>query len=180
MRDAAEDLMRAAGWSAADFARAMGGPIAFVREDANPITSNRHRLLGTYDPRRRILTANNWTYEFGEEAGRRNIVHELAHAWDQCSGYRLSRGLGRLAGTRASAYAATSRFEDWAEAVMATVYGPEPGFEAFDAPHPYGGPTRREYVERAFARYRGAAEGRHPRRPFARLAAWVRRVRLFP
>jgi hypothetical protein len=153
---AADDWQRAAGWSDADFWWAMGGPIRFVFADASPVTADRRRLLGTYDPRRRVLTANCWTYEFGETAGRRNIVHELAHAWDQQSGYQLSRKIARLPGPSASWYAAAGRFEDFAESVAATIYGPEPGYENFAVPDRDGHLTRLEYVQRSFAMYRGA------------------------
>lgn len=171
MWSAADDWQRAAGWSGADFWWAMGGLIRFVFEDASPVTADHRRLLGTYDPRHRVLTANCWTYEYGETAGRRNIVHELAHAWDQQAGYRLSRELTRLPGPRASWYAAASRFEDFAEAVAATIYGPEPDYEHFAVPDPNGRLTRQEYVLRAFARYRGA--GRAGWRRPGGLRAWL-------
>lgn len=154
---AVADLLDAAGWSPGAFARALGGAITLTRDRDHPIvtdaTGTRRPILGLYDAGQRTLTVNNWSFDArtgGEEGGRRVLLHELAHAWDGRSRYRLSWWLQWYPGTRASDYARASRFEDWSEAVMGTVYGAEPGHEAFDRPHS----PRRCYVRRAFRRYR--------------------------
>lgn len=159
--EAMADLLRVARWSPAAGTRALGGRITVVRERAGPITTDaagvRYPVLGLYHAAERVLTVNDWSFDArtgGEPGGRRIFVHELAHAWDRRSGHRLSWGIARLPGPRASGYARTSRFEDWADAVMAAVYGADSGFEAFDR-SPAGRPSLRlRYVRWAFARYR--------------------------
>lgn len=155
------DLLRVARWSPAAALRALGGPITMVRDRAGPIVTDpagvRYPVLGLYDADTRTLTVNDWSFDprtGGEVGGQRVFVHELAHAWDRRSGHRLSWWLARLPGPRASAYARTSRFEDWADAVMGAVYGADPEFEAFDR-SPRGRPSPRlRFVRWAFARYR--------------------------
>lgn len=158
---AVADLLIAARWNAATFRGAVGGPIVLVREREHPIITDaagvRYPLLGLYDARLRVLTVNNWNYDErtgGESAGRRVVLHELAHAWDRRSGHLLSLGMRWLPGGRASAYARSSRFEDWAEAVMGAVYGADPGHEAFDRDRRGRPSPRLRYVRAAFARYR--------------------------
>lgn len=158
---AASDLLAVARWSPGAFRRAMGGPITLVREREHPIVTDaagvRYPVLGLYDPDRRTLTINNWTYDDrtdGPIGGRRVFLHELAHAWDGRSRYLLSRGIGWLPGARASAYAGQSRYEDWADAVMGAVYGADPGHEAFDRDHRDRPSPRLRYVRAAFGWYR--------------------------
>ena len=81
----------------------------------------------------------------------------MAHAWDGRSRYWLSWGLRWLPGERASGYAGSSRFEDWADAVMGAVYGADPGHTAFDRDERGRPSPRLRYVRRAFARYRRGA-----------------------
>jgi hypothetical protein len=121
IRRALGDLLAVARWTPEAFRRAMGGPITLIRERDHPIVTDaagvRYPVLGLYDPARRILTTNNWSFDErtgGTIAGRKVFLHELAHAWDGRSGYLLSWGIRWLPGTRASPYARTSRFEDWA------------------------------------------------------------------
>lgn len=154
------DLLVAARWNRAALRAALGGPITLVRERAHPIVRDdagvRYPILGLYDARRRTLTINNWSYDErtgGEAGGRRVLLHELAHAWDGRSGYLLSLGMRWLPGARASGYARSSRFEDWAEAVMGAVYGADPGHEAFDRDDRGRPSLRLRYVRAAFARY---------------------------
>jgi hypothetical protein len=161
---AATDLLIAARWSPAAFLGAIGGPITLIREREHPIVTDaagvRYPLLGLYDSQRRTLTINNWSFDArtgGEAAGRRVFLHELAHAWDGRSRYLLSWGMRWLPGARASDYARTSRFEDWADAVMGAVYGAEPGHGAFDRDGRGRPAPRLRYVRAAFARYRRGA-----------------------
>ena len=158
---AATDLLIAARWSPAVFRSAIGGAVTLVREREHPIVTDaagvRYPVLGLYDAEQRILTINNWSYDArtgGEEAGRRVFLHELAHAWDGRSRYLLSLGIRWLPGARASHYAGTSHFEDWADAVMGAVYGADPGHEAFDRDRRGRPSARLRYVRAAFARYR--------------------------
>lgn len=158
---AAVDLLVAARWSPAAFRRAVGGPVTLVRDRDHPIVTDkagvRYPVLGLYDPRRRTLTINNWSYDErtgGEMGGRRVFLHELAHAWDVRSWFFLSLGIRWLPGARASRYAGTSQFEDWADAVMGAVYGADPGHEAFDRDDRGRPSYRLRYVRAAFARYR--------------------------
>ena len=151
------DLLAAAHWTPAACRVALGGAITLIRDRNLPIVTDqagtRYPVLGLYDARQRTLTINDWSFDprtGGEEGGRRVLLHELAHAWDTRSRYLLSLWLRWLPGPRASGYAATSRFEDWADAVMATVYGPEPGCESFAHPRS----LRLRYVRCAFRRYR--------------------------
>ncbi len=164
IRRAATDLLAVARWSAGDFRRALGGPITLVREREHPIVTDaagvRYPILGLYDPVRRTLTVNNWSFDErtdGQIGGRRVFLHELAHAWDGRSRYLLSLGIWWLPGERASDYARQSRFEDWADAVMGAVYGADPGHEAFDRDRQGRMPPRLRYVRAAFARYRRRA-----------------------
>jgi hypothetical protein len=161
VEQAVADLLIAARWNAATFRGAVGGPIALVREREHPIVTDaagvRYPVLGLYDSRLRALTVNNWNYDErtgGEAAGRRVILHELAHAWDRRSRHLLSLGLRWLPGARASAYARSSRFDDWAKAVMGAVYGADPGHEVFDRDSRGRPSPRLRYVRAAFARYR--------------------------
>jgi hypothetical protein len=161
---AVADLLIAARWNAAAFRGAIGGAITLVRDREHPIVTDqagaRYPVLGLYDPRRRTLTVNNWSYDErtgGEAGGRRVLLHELAHAWDGRSRYLLSLGMRWLPGGRASGYARSSRFEDWAEAVMGAVYGADPGYEVFDRDDRGRPSPRLRYVRAAFARYRRGA-----------------------
>jgi hypothetical protein len=161
VEQASADLLVAARWNAAAFRAAIGGPVALIREREHPIVTDdagvRYPVLGLYDARLRTLTVNNWAYDErtgGEVAGRRVFLHELAHAWDGRSRYLLSLGMRWLPGAHASHYARTSRFEDWADAVMGAVYGADPGHEAFDRDGRGRPSFRLRYVRAAFARYR--------------------------
>ena len=161
IRRALDDLLGVARWTPGAFCRAMGGRITLIREREHPIVTDaagvRYPVLGLYDAKGRVLTTNNWSFDErtgGTIAGRKVFLHELAHAWDGRSGYLLSWGIRWLPGARASPYARTSRFEDWAEAVMGTVYGAEPGHEAFDRDRRGRPSPRWRYVRAAFARYR--------------------------
>lgn len=161
VRRAIGDLQGIARWSPAACTRALGGPLVLIRDRSGPITTDaagvRYPVLGTYDAGERLLTVNDWSFDprvGGALGGRRVLVHELAHAWDRRTWHLLSLGIGRLPGPRASAYAGVSSFEDWADAVMASVYGADGGFETFDrtaAGHPS---PRLRYVRWAFARFR--------------------------
>ena len=164
LRRATTDLLVVARWTPEAFRRALGGPITLVRLRECPIVTDdagvRYPLLGLYDARRRTLTINDWNFDErtgGEVAGRSVFLHELAHAWDGHSRYVLSWGLRWLPGERASAYARSSRFEDWAEAVMGAVYGAEPGHDAFDRDARGRPSPRLRYVRHAFAWYRRGA-----------------------
>ena len=161
LRQAATDLLVVARWTPAAFRRAIGGPITLIRERELPIITDeagvRYPLLGLYDAGQRTLTVNDWNFDErtgGEVAGRRVFLHELAHAWDGRSRYWLSWGVRWLPGERASGYARTSHFEDWADAVMGAVYGADPGHEAFDRDARGRPSPRLRYVRRAFAWYR--------------------------
>lgn len=160
-RRAVGDLRLVARWSPAACTRALGGPITLVRERSGPITTDaagvRYPVLGTYDAGKRLLTVNDWSFDArtgGAIGGRRVLVHELAHAWDRRTWHLLSLGIARLPGPRASAYARTSSFEDWADAVMAAVYGADDGFGAFDRSASGRPSPRLRYVRWAFARFR--------------------------
>lgn len=159
--EALADLARMARWSPAACAAALGGTITLARDRSGPITidaaGTRYPVLGLYDSARRLLTVNDWSFDprtGGATNGKRVLLHELAHAWDGRSGYRLSLGIALLPGPRASGYARASRFEDWAEAAMGAVYGADPGHERFDG-HASGRPSPRlRYVRWAFRHYR--------------------------
>lgn len=160
-RRAAGDLCGVARWTPAAFRRALGGPITLIRDRQHPIVTDaagtRYPLLGLYDADRRALTINNWSFDErtgGVIEGRRVFLHELAHAWDGRSRYRLSLWMRWLPGERASDYARTSRFEDWADAVMGAVYGADPGHESFDRDRRGRPSPRLRYVRAAFRRYR--------------------------
>lgn len=163
VRRAATDLLGVARWKPAVFRRAIGGPITLVRQREHPIVTaaagTRLPVLGLYDEAKRVLTINNWSYDErtgGTIEGRRVLLHELAHAWDGRSRYLLSWWMRWLPGERASDYARTSRFEDWADAVMGAVYGADPGHEAFDRDRRGRPSPRLRYVRAAFGRYRRA------------------------
>ncbi len=155
------DLLHVARWSPAACTRALGEPITVVRERSGPVVTDaagvRYPVLGLYDAGARVLTVNDWSFDprtGGEIGGRRVFVHELAHAWDRRARHWLSLGIARLPGPRASAYARTSSFEDWADAVMAAVYGADDGFESFDRSSKDRPSPRLRYIRWAFARYR--------------------------
>ncbi|HEY8597150.1 MAG TPA: hypothetical protein VIL85_01890 [Thermomicrobiales bacterium] len=161
--EALADLLRAARWSPAACLAALGGPITILRDRSGPITTDaagtRYPVLGLYDTAGRLLTVNDWSFDArvgGEANGRRILLHELAHAWDHRASHLLSLGIGWLPGPRASGYARSSRFEDWAEAVMGAVYGADPGHEAFERTANGRPSWRLRYVRWAFARYRRA------------------------
>lgn len=172
--EAVADLLAAARWTPAALVAALGGPITLVRDRSAPITTNeagtRFPVLGLYDADARLLTVNDWSFDprtGGVTNGRRVLLHELAHAWDRRTRHWLASGIALLPGPRASAYAASSPFEDWAEAVMGAVYGADPGHEGFEGGigsvaggrivrrGRRGGPSPRlRYVRWAFARWR--------------------------
>lgn len=172
--EAIADLLAAARWTLAALVAALGGPITLVRDRTLPITTNeagtRFPVLGLYDADARLLTVNDWSFDprtGGATGGRRVLLHELAHAWDRRARHRLAFGIALLPGPRASAYAASSPFEDWADAVMGAVYGADPGHEGFQGHADgagrgglggrwrRGGPSPRlRYVRWAFARWR--------------------------
>jgi hypothetical protein len=178
--DALADLLAAARWTPAALVAALGGPITLVRDRSAPITTDaagtRFPILGLYDAAARLLTVNDWSFDprvGGAANGRRVLLHELAHAWDRRARHRLALGIALLPGSRASAYAASSPFEDWAEAVMGAVYGADPGHESFQGVAAdvagggrvgwgrRGGPSPRlRYVRRAFARWRRGRSAR--------------------
>ena len=159
--EALGDLLRVARWSPAACIAALGGPITVLRDRSGPITTDaagtRYPVLGLYDTGQRLLTVNDWSFDArvgGEANGRRVLLHELAHAWDHRASHLLSLVIGWLPGPRASGYARSSRFEDWAEAVMGAVYGADPGHEAFDRTAAGRPSWRLRHVRWAFARYR--------------------------
>jgi len=159
--EALADLLAVAHWTPATLVAALGGPITLVRDRNAPITTNeagtRFPVLGLYDADARLLTVNDWSFDprtGGAAGGRRVLLHELAHAWDRRSRHRLAFGIALLPGPRASAYAARSPFEDWADAVMGAVYGADPGHEGFDRGRRGGPSPRLRYVRWAFARFR--------------------------
>ncbi len=172
--DALADLLAAARWTPAALVAALGGPITLVRDRSAPITTDaagtRFPVLGLYDADARLLTVNDWSFDprtGGTAGGRRVLLHELAHAWDRRARHWLAFGIALLPGPRASAYAASSPFEDWAEAVMGAVYGADPGHAGFAGGSGAvvggrivswarrGGPSPRlRYVRWAFARWR--------------------------
>jgi hypothetical protein len=172
--EALADLLAAARWTPAALGAALGGPITLVRDRSAPITTNeagtRFPVLGLYDADARLLTVNDWCFDprtGGAANGRRVLLHELAHAWDRRTRHWLASGIALLPGPRASAYAASSPFEDWAEAVMGAVYGADPGHEGFQGSDStvgdrgivgrwwQRGPSPRlRYVRWAFARWR--------------------------
>lgn len=165
--EALADLLAAARWTPAALVAALGGPITLVRDRNAPITTDeagtRFPVLGLYDADARLLTVNDWSFDprtGGAAGGRRVLLHELAHAWDRRTRHWLAFGIAFLPGPRASAYAARSPFEDWADAVMGAVYGADPGHEAFQGGGRArwwrrGGPSPRlRYVRWAFARWR--------------------------
>ncbi len=167
--EALADLARAARWSPAACAAALGGTITLARDRSGPITTDaagtRYPILGLYDAGQRLLTVNDWSFDprvGGAANGKRVLLHELAHAWDGRSGYRLSLGIALLPGPRASGYARASRFEDWAEAVMGAVYGADPGHGQFDGDATGRPSPRLRYVRWAFGRYRRRGDKREP------------------
>ena len=164
VRRATNDLLGIARWTPEAFRRALGGPITLIRDRTCPIITDaagvHYPVLGLYDAELRTLTINDWSFDErtgGALGGRRVFLHELAHAWDGRSRYWLSWGMRWLPGARASGYARSSRFEDWAEAVMGAVYGADPGHEAFDRDTRGRPSPRLRYVRRAFAWYRRGA-----------------------
>ena len=159
--EALADLLVAARWTPVALVAALGGPITLVRDRAMPITTNEARtrfpVLGLYDADARLLTVNDWSFDpctGGATNGRRVLLHELAHAWDRRARHWLARGIALLPGPRASAYAASSPFEDWSEAVMGAVYGADPGHAGFDHGRRGGPSPRLRYVRWAFGRWR--------------------------
>lgn len=171
--EALADLLAAARWTPTALVAALGGPITLIRDRDAPITTDeagtRFPVLGLYDADARLLTVNDWSFDprtGGAASGRRVLLHELAHAWDRHARHWLACGIALLPGPRASAYAARSPFEDWADAVMGAVYGADPGHEAFQGQASgeaglrwwwRGGPSPRlRYVRWAFARWRSA------------------------
>lgn len=159
--EAMADLLRVARWSPGACTAALGGPIVVRRDRSEPITTDaagtRYPVLGLYDTTQRLLTVNNWSFDArvgGASNGRRVLLHELAHAWDRRAAHLLSLAIGWLPGPQASGYARSSRFEDWAEAVMGAVYGADPGHEAFDQTATGRPSWRLRYVRWAFVQYR--------------------------
>ncbi len=167
--EALADLLRVARWSPTACTAALSGPITVLRDRSGPITTDaagtRYPVLGLYDTTGRLLTVNDWSFDAragGEANGRRILLHELAHAWDCRSAHLLSLGIGWLPGPRASGYARSSRFEDWAEAVMGAVYGADPGHETFERTAAGRPSWRLRYVRWAFIRYRRHGDTRTP------------------
>lgn len=174
--EALADLLAMARWTPTTLVAALGGPITLIRDRDAPITTDeagtRYPVLGLYDADARLLTVNDWSFDprtGGAAGGRRVLLHELAHAWDRRTRHWLAFGIALLPGPRASAYAARSPFEDWADAVMGAVYGADPGHEAYQGQasgaataRPSGrrrrsGPSPRlRYVRWAFARWHPA------------------------
>jgi hypothetical protein len=143
-------LMTKAGWTdAAQFRQIIGTKehrITLVNKASGPCpASNANCTTKNADGSSTITLIDLATRRSKDSAARQNIagtfIHELAHAWDNNQGGKLSQGLrdrayyedenGRAvrkagAGRPVSKYGENSKEEDWAESVAAVVFEDEP------------------------------------------------------